>query len=244
MQLFILGMLSWVCCADAEAGKADLEAVVKAAYSDKGLVTQKTVEVKGETVEYLEAGEQGERTVIFCHGSAFTMRTWQWVGVLDALASNYRAIALNLPGYGATKRTRNRENFVREFLDVLEIDKKVVVVAASMGGTYGLPFVVENKNRAAGYVSAAGLLGRDATDVPTLFIYGDQDPRLNRDSRSAFPNQDLVVFKDAPHPCYLRDLDAAKQFVSLVLNFCEDSGSDIGVHADWGTSSGGHSTEK
>ena len=46
--------------------------------------------------------------MLFCHGAAFSMRTWQSVGVLDALAmQGERAIAVNLPGYGARPARAN-----------------------------------------------------------------------------------------------------------------------------------------
>jgi len=239
-------------CWGAEgSSKSDLEVAIREAYEDRGLVQRKVVMVKGEAVEYLETTDGAKGTVIFCHGSAFSMRTWQYVGVLDALGEQgYRGIAVNLPGYGETSRLVPRDSFVRDLLNVLAIREPVVVVAASMGGVFALPFVADDASHGcAGYVSAAGLLaqtqrkGGDTAivNVPTLFVYGDQDPRLYADSTavaSTFPNSDLVVFENAPHPAYLRDLDAAARFTNLVLAFVGGVNEPaLKVHADWASPS-------
>ncbi|KAJ8598299.1 hypothetical protein CTAYLR_006009 [Chrysophaeum taylorii] len=206
---------------------ADLELEIKNAYVDRNLVTRREVVVAGERVEYLEAGEG--RPVVFCHGAAFSMRTWQYVGVLDALASRgFRAIAINLPGYGASSRTigdkRGREGFLASFTASISLPSPFVVVAASMGGSYGLPFVM--RTSVAGYVTVAGMLGalgsQRLDDVPVLAIYGSEDARLSSDERlikSSFGTSELVVMENAPHPCYLRDAVAAEQFTRLILDF-------------------------
>jgi len=236
----------------AEAGKAELERPIAEAYVDKGRVQRKGIEVHGEVVDYLEAGPLDARTVVFCHGAAFTMWTFQVVGVLDALAEmDVHSIALNLPGYGASSKSlgADKETYLSEVLKALRIDEPVVVVAASMGGTYAMPFVLAQPARVAGYVSAAGLLPSrlETVEVPTLFVYGDQDPRLENDKATIaahFAESHTVVFKDAPHPCYLRDLDAANYFTHLVTNFAQglpglsDTESEsflLPVHAHWPT---------
>jgi len=206
--------------------KSDLLGPIKAAYDDGGLVSAKLAQVKGSTVEYLEGGE-GE-TVVFLHGAAFDMETWRYVKILDVLASRgYRVLSLNLPGYGATSANLSRETFLTDVVDALVGQRKVVVVVASMGGTYGLPFA-ESDDRIAGYVSTAGLLStrrdpRRLKHLKTLFVYGDQDPRLKNDEkqRELFTNSRLVVFKNAPHACYLRDLDATTEFNTIVLAFVD-----------------------
>jgi len=220
------------------AGKADLEQIVKDAYHDHGRVKQGRVHVDGEVVEYLEAGPPGAaRTAVFCHGAAFSMHTWQSVGVLDALAgAGVRAYALNLPGRGASSKkignADGKEGYLRAVLDALGAPRAVVVVAASMGGSYALPFVVSpGAGRAvAGYVTAAGMIGsKDVVATPVLGVYGSEDGRLASDrglfGPKQFASSQLVVFDDAPHPCYLRDVAAAKQFSELVVAFVTGNAS-------------------
>lgn len=202
---------------------------MKKSYRDRDQVVRKVIYVSGNAVEFVEAGDSS-RVVVFCHGAAFSMRTWQYVGILDALAARgYRAIAINLPGYGATSRTisGDRDGFLESLLDALQI-ARVVVVAASMGGSYGLPFLYTS-SRAAGYITVAGVLGKErrqrkTLSLPVLAIYGSRDPRLQSDSQilsTLFSRHELVVIPDAPHPCYLRDRDAAEQFTELVVSFVE-----------------------
>lgn len=109
-----------------------------------------------------------------------------------------------------------------------------------MGGSYAFPFVYSG-SRAVGYVTVAGLLPPRLPTLaapPVLGIYGSDDPRLTYD-RSKFGNEfhnaDLVVFQDAPHPCYLRDVDAANQFTNLVLTFvgASDAVADLRLRAAW-----------
>ena len=228
------------------SGKADLEAAVAAAYEDRGRVAASSVSVGGETVEYLAAGPaDADRVVVFCHGAAFSARTWQSVGVLDALAARgARAIALNLPGYGASSKTiagGGKAGFLAAVAAALDLPAKFAVVAASMGGSYALPFVLDpGSYEVAGYATAAGMIGSAApTTTPVLGIYGSEDSRLASDRSkfgTQFANSQLVVFADAPHPCYLRDVAAAKEFTALIVEFVTGdraAGPGLDVHAAW-----------
>ena len=51
-----------------------------------------------------------------------------------------------------------------------------------------------------------------------------------------FANSQLVVFADAPHPCYLRDVAAAEEFTALIVEFVtgdQAAGPGLDVHAAW-----------
>lgn len=208
----------------------DLEEVVKSAYVDRGLVSRHLIDVNGGVVEYLESGAMYSKTVLFCHGASFSADTWQYVGVLDALAEHgTRAIAINLPGRGKTTPALRRSTFLATFCKARNISgEDLYVVAASMGGSFALPFIFEYRS-VAGYVTVAGVLGAENRGLtfanPVLAIYGELDPRLPidrhlfEDAATTFPNSRLVVFDNAPHPCYLRDVYAAKELTELVTQF-------------------------
>lgn len=232
----------------ASGGKADLEAAVAASYVDAGRVRAASVSVGGEVVEFLAAGPaDATRVVVFCHGSAFSARTWQSVGVLDDLAvAGVRSVALNLPGYGGSSKTiadgAGKDGYLLAVAKALDLPRRLVVVAASMGGGYALPFVLA-KNDAfdvVGYVTAAGAIpSRSAVRAPVLGVYGSEDARLAADRPkfgAQYADAQLVVFDDAPHPSYLRDAAAARQFAALVVGFVTGApGADppLAVFARW-----------
>lgn len=232
------------------SAKADLERAVEAAYVDRGRVARKSISVGGENVEYLEAGPaDAARVVVFCHGSAFSASTWQSVGVLDAVAeAGARAIALDLPGYGRSSKTiangAGKEGYLLGVAKALDLPRELVVVAASMGGSYALPFVVDQNDafRVAGYVTAAGsVASSERVAAPVLGVYGSEDGRLRTDRPkfgSQFSRSQLVVFENAPHPSYLRDAAAAARFSELVVAFVTGDGAaadpPLTIAADWG----------
>ena len=83
--LLALALVSARRMARGRAANADLEGAIRDAYVDKHQVHHGSVQVDGEAVEFLEAGpKDAAKTVLFCHGAAFSMTTWQHVGVLDA----------------------------------------------------------------------------------------------------------------------------------------------------------------
>ena len=87
--LLALALVSARRMARGRAANADLEGAIRDAYVDKHQVHHGQISVDGEAVEFLEAGpKDAAKTVLFCHGAAFSMTTWQHVGVLDALAES------------------------------------------------------------------------------------------------------------------------------------------------------------
>lgn len=212
--------------------KPNLERVVAAAYIDAGLVTSHAVSFGGASIKYLQAGSlDSTKTLIFCHGAAYSAHTWQLVGALDAAAAQgMAALAIDLPGYNGSGHPSSvpRDAFVRTFAEAIGVRGSVLVVSASMGGTYALPFVLSpGPFTIAGYVTIAGSIsalsgGGVRSGVPALVIFGDQDARLATDRapyEHAFERSQVVVFEHAPHPCYLRDVAAAQYFTDLLVEF-------------------------
>ena len=254
--------------ARSSSSNADLEGQIAASYVDKGNVRSKTLQLDGGnarplSIHYLASGPEASaahKVVVFCHGAAFTSATWKVVGVLDELgAQGYSAVALDMPGYGSSEALRvkrlatsdqkevDRSTFLRAFLAGLGVksqSSQVVVVSASMGGVFAMPFVMDpGPFKVVGYVTVAGsiatpdrgspasLLRQGGTsgwfstprDIPpALVIFGSEDSRLRTDKaryQSLFPRSDVVVIADAPHPAYLRDRAAADLFTDLVMSF-------------------------
>ena len=129
-----------------------------------------------------------------------------------------------------------RRTLVSRFLSSIGWERRVLVVAASAGGSYGSPFVFEHPERAAGYVSIAALLDSPkkspSSRVPALVIWGELDSPARADpTMHAFLEAHKVVFPQAPHPAYLKDPEL---FNRLVLEFAGASGkSSLPVSAAW-----------
>lgn len=221
-------------------------------YRDAGRVTDAQLEIQGlpNPIHFLQSGPKGaSKLVVFLHGAAFSARMWQEIGVLDAVGlAGMRAVAPDLPGYanglsGHRKQIQqDRQTFLVQFLDVLgwPSSSKVVVVAASMGGTYGLPFVIAQPERVAGYVTIAALLDSLATagcsdtpcsSAPCLLIWGELDdangdkPRM---TEALFGIHQKVVYPNAPHPCYLK---YPELFSRQVLSFLGAVNATVPTHA-------------
>ena len=149
MQQSCSALLALAVATTAARG-ADLVASLEASYVDKGAVSSHKLSVQGcdAQVHYLQAGPaDAQKVVLLIHGAAFTARTWQVVGTLDALAAaGIRVLAVDLPGYGLSGGSRDsaqRKDFVAHFLHALpNTPRRVLLVAASMGGTFGAPLVL------------------------------------------------------------------------------------------------------
>jgi len=194
-------------------------------------------------------------TVILLHGAVFKAQTWNEVGSLEALAkAGFRAIAIDLPGYGdhlsGSKKLSSaaKETFLHDFIEVAVPDvaagQKVGIIAASMGGSVATPFVVNHPDAIAGYVPVAAVLEvtsmrkrQNVAELPTLIVWGENDhPDSSRARmyKTLFPQHQMYVMPDAPHPCYLKDPEL---FNSLLIDFFAGpspaSKQPLHMHARW-----------
>lgn len=138
--------------------------------------------VQGGQVHYLIAGAEGGRPIVLLHGASFSARTWQEIGTLDALAAaGYRAYAVDLPGRGESATSQaTPQTWLRAFVEELGLEPPVIV-APSMSGLFAFPFLVEDPDRAAGFVAVAPvsiLSYRDRLSqiqCPVLALWGEKD---------------------------------------------------------------------
>lgn len=99
---------------------------------------------------------QGEGpNVLFLHGTGGNGKTW--FNQLRRLSGEYRAIAVDLPGYGDSELPDSIESnddyaaFVREWMEVAGWDH-AVVVGSSMGGRVALQLALDHPERVDGLV--------------------------------------------------------------------------------------------
>ncbi len=113
-------------------------------------------EVEGGRVHYLIEGHDGGRPVVLLHGASFTAETWKQIGTMKALAqAGCVAYAIDLPGHGQSSGSPgNPQTWLRLLLDLLKIDRPVVV-SPSMSGRFALPLVTGEPQRISGFVAVA-----------------------------------------------------------------------------------------
>jgi pimeloyl-ACP methyl ester carboxylesterase len=112
----------------------------KEAFSYDWSSHEKTVEIDGRTVNYVELGEVGKPVLLFVHG---IMGTWgNWIFNLRPFADRFHVIALDMPGFGASQMPRKALDMnlyaetTKKFCDQLGL-RKVTLIGNSMGGLIG-----------------------------------------------------------------------------------------------------------
>lgn len=112
------------------------------------------IEVNNETLAYTDKGE-GEVTLLFLHG-AFINKDY-WSEQISYFSKNYRAVAVDLPGHGASTHSQNNwtgprfGNDIRHFIQKLEL-KNVVIIGHSFGSDVMLETVANDASSILGLV--------------------------------------------------------------------------------------------
>ena len=182
------------------------------------IIKSEYLQIQGANIHYLTAGKAENRPVLLLHGASFSAQTWQDIGTLELLAaSEYQAVAVDLPGYGKSENiTGNRAQFLPKLLDKLNLDQPVLI-SPSMSGGYSLPFVVNHADKLRGFVAVAPIQiskfsqQLQGVNLPTLAIWGSNDrivPTAQADLLvKIMPNVTKVILIDAGHACYLKATD-------------------------------------
>lgn len=132
----------------------------KLALAQGGALPVKTQQVLDSIpMAYAEAGS-GEETIIFLHGLGGNHRHWQ--ANLPALSQDFRTIAVDLPGYGASKlREVPGESLLHffsgalaAFMDSLSIEQ-AHICGHSMGGQLAMLFSLQHPERVNSLILAA-----------------------------------------------------------------------------------------
>lgn len=154
-------LLTLAGCATREIPYADL-------YARYGLPSSTSFEPQpGLRVHYTDEGNRRGPTLILVHGFAASVHAWRpWIQRLD---SDYRLVAIDLPGHGLTEAPTNYQasldrnaELIETLADHLGIDR-FVLAGNSMGGAVSIDFAMQHPERLAGLVlvDAAGWPGQD-----------------------------------------------------------------------------------
>lgn len=111
----------------------------------------------GTEVNVLCTG-RGRRTVVLLHGFGDTHATWR--NVVPVLAGRHRVVALDLPGFGASRALPGalldgQVAAIAGVLDALDVDGPVALVGNSMGGAAALRFALAHPERTERVVAIA-----------------------------------------------------------------------------------------
>jgi pimeloyl-ACP methyl ester carboxylesterase len=168
---------------------------------------QKFVEVDGFSIAYVEKNPNAHQIIFFIHGNSGSSATWQ-KQMNDPLLSEYRQIAFDLPGHGASSNSSNAEEdytpvntakILAEGVSLLSNAAPYILVGIS----YGTNIIAEMIN--LGIIPSGIVLmglcclgknfGMDKVfkqmDTPNIYVYNEKD----RNKAECF----MVSFVESPN---------------------------------------------
>jgi pimeloyl-ACP methyl ester carboxylesterase len=124
-------------------------------------------------VHYIDWGSLSAPPVVLVHGISSTMQVYTYA-LAERLAKTHRVIAIDLPGYGYSRRASDRNaslveqaRILGDFIDSLGLQQPVVV-GHSMGGAITLALAVERQDR-LGAIALLAPLTQFEAHPPPLF---------------------------------------------------------------------------
>ncbi|EFJ48611.1 hypothetical protein VOLCADRAFT_104665 [Volvox carteri f. nagariensis] len=159
-------------------------------------------------------------TAIFLHGAKYASDYWLQLGTLKIVAeAGVRAMAIDLPGFGATPALPYSDNNMRAELlkTVIEaawprVNSSVYLISPSMSGRYSIPFLDRHGVMITSFVAVAPIGVRDwggpwedtHRKVCALAVYGSKDPLAKDADRllRLFQYAWKVVIPGAGHRSY------------------------------------------
>ncbi len=105
----------------------------------------KSIKINSETIAYADEGK-GDKALLFVHGLSSNLDSWK--KNIGGLKANYRSVAIDLPGYGKSSRSKTDYSLseyaeiLKTLIEKLEL-KNVTLVGHSMGGQIAMHSVLK-----------------------------------------------------------------------------------------------------
>lgn len=135
-----------------------------------------TLAVEGRPIRVRISGPEDGTPVLLLHGIARSLEDWQ--ASHDLLAANHRVISADLPGFGFTRRQRERPGlaaFARAMAQLLEaagVDRPAHVMGNSLGGGVAMTLAVDHPGAVASLVLVDSIgFGREVNISPLPIVY-------------------------------------------------------------------------
>jgi pimeloyl-ACP methyl ester carboxylesterase len=205
--LALLGLALGGFASSASAGAKDAANVTSG-------ITSFELAIEGQAIHGRVAGPRSGAPVLLLHGAAFDSGTWEQLGTLAVLAgAGLRGVAVDLPGFGASKGAEtDPAHFLEKLMPALGLERPVIV-SPSMSGRFSFPYLLAHPERVAGFVPVApvGAVEYAArlrkSPVPALVVWGERDSVFPvsqaRPLADAFVDARVLVLPGARHPAYL-----------------------------------------
>lgn len=172
---------------------------------------------------------------LLLHGSMQTSEIWtnQTKTMRTLWALGHTTVAIDMPGHGKSSRIPGKfteakqGEFLVQIMDYFFPEKRLVVVAPSMAGSYALPALFNHSDKFCGFVPIAPVSTTNyvkaqylKVQVPTLIVVGETDKTLGSISTrmlSFIPTASSPqVFRGLGHDCHIED---PHQWLKVVYNF-------------------------
>jgi len=161
--------------------------------------------------------------ILLLHGAAFSSKTWEELGTIDALGESgevHTVLAIDIPGFGNSKQLTKPDNPIEYLNSVLDqfprLGSGFILVSPSMSGSLALPYLFSENESLIGFVAVAPVGASEYANqyanikIPALIYYGEKDLGLGKrgaEFLSKIPNSKTVIVPNGKHPAYLDDPD-------------------------------------
>ena len=185
----------------------------------------------GDSLSYLDAGDERGQPVIFVHGTPG--EAMGWIDYLTAVPKGMRFIAIDRPGFGksgpddAVTSLAAQADAVAQMASALKLEP-AILVGHSLGGPVVARFAADHPRKTAALVILAGSLDPAQEDVPWIQNVGDTWPfvaMLPRAIRNA--NREIIALE-----AELRQMEPLLGTVSVPVFVLHGTADDLVPYAN------------